>query len=99
DLARNLHDGVLQTLAIVQRRSTDTDLVRLAREQDRDLRNFLFGDGRLGGADGDLGTALRTVAARFEDTYGIRAEVLVPFDLPPLDPDQVDAITRAVGEA
>jgi signal transduction histidine kinase len=99
ELARNLHDGVLQTLAIVQRRSTDTDLVRLAREQDRDLRNYLFGDGRLGGKPDDLGTALRAVAARFEDTFGVRAEVLVPFDLPGLTDDHVEAITRAVGEA
>lgn len=99
EVARNLHDGVLQTLALVQRRSTDADLVRLAREQDRDLRRFLFGDGQLGGDTEDLGAALRTVSARFEDTYGVRAEVLVPFDLPRLDPTQVEAITRAVGEA
>jgi signal transduction histidine kinase len=97
--ARNLHDGVLQTLAVVQRRSTDADLVRLAREQDRDLRRFLFGDGQLGSSADDLGTALRATAARFEDTYGVRAEVLVPFDLPKLSPDRVEVITRAVGEA
>jgi len=99
EVARSLHDGVLQTLAIVQRRSTDADLVRLAREQDRDLRKFLFEGGRLGGKSDDLGTALRAVAARFEDTFGVRAEVLVPFDLPPLRAAHVEAITRAVGEA
>ena len=99
ELARNLHDGVLQTLAIVQRRSSDADLVRLAREQDRDLRNYLFGGGRLGGGSDDLGEALRSVAARFEDTFGVRAEVLVPFDLPSVSAEIVEAITRAVGEA
>jgi len=99
ELARSLHDGVLQTLAVVQRRSTDADLVRLAREQDRDLRKFLFEGGRLGGKSDDLGTALRSVAARFEDTFGVRVEVLVPFDLPPLRAAHVEAITRAVGEA
>ena len=99
EVARNLHDGVLQTLAIVQRRSEDQDLVRLAREQDRDLRNFLFGNGRLGGKSDDLGAALRTVAARFEDSFNVRAEVLVPFDLPKVRREQVEAITRAVGEA
>ena len=99
ELARNLHDGVLQTLAIVQRRSSDDDLVRLAREQDRDLRRFLFGDGKLGGQANDLGTALRAVAAQFEDSFGLRADVLVPFDLPKLERLQVETLTRAVGEA
>lgn len=99
EVARNLHDGVLQTLAIVQRRSNDPDLVRLAREQDRDLRAFLYGDVLPGAAAEDLGAALRAASARFEDAYGVRVEVLVPFDLPRLDPAQVEAITRAVGEA
>ena len=99
ELARRLHDGVLQTLAVVQRRSTDEDLVRLAREQDRDLRRFLFGVEEQATDPRDLVAALRAVAARFEDDYGVRAEVLAPFPLPKLRGEEVDALRRAVGEA
>jgi signal transduction histidine kinase len=99
EIARDLHDGVLQTLAVIQRRSSEEDLVRLAREQDRDLRRFLFGVGKPGADTSDLGTALRSVGARVEDAFGIRTEVLVPFDVPRLSAGQVEAISGAVGEA
>ena len=104
ELARTLHDGVLQTLALVERRAGDPALARLAREQERELREFLFGapagsvsTDQPGAVD--LGSALRAAAARFENRYGGRVQVLVADDLPPLSPSQVEAIAGAVGEA
>jgi signal transduction histidine kinase len=99
-LARRLHDGVLQTLALVERRSDDEQLARLARDQERELRGLLFGapDRALIGA-GALGDALRAAADRHERRYGGRVEVLVPDDLPYLDAEVIDALGGAVGEA
>ena len=39
------------------------------------------------------------MAARVEDSFGIRTEVLIPFDLPSLNEHQVGAVIGAVGEA
>jgi signal transduction histidine kinase len=99
-IARRLHDGVLQTLALVERRADDPQLARLARDQERDLRRFLFGvaDTQVVGA-GALGDALRAAADRHERHHGGRVEVLVPDDLPDLGAEVVDAFAGAVGEA
>jgi signal transduction histidine kinase len=99
EVARTLHDGVLQTLAVVERRATDPALARLAREQERELRGWLFGAGRPAGVVVDVGSALRAAAARFEDAFGGRASVLVADDLPMLEPAAVAALTGAAGEA
>lgn len=97
EMARTLHDGVLQTLALVERRATDPALARLARDQERELRGYLFGDRQA--TPHDLGAALRTCAARFEQAFGGRVEVLVPDDIPKLASTTVEAIAGAVGEA
>jgi signal transduction histidine kinase len=99
EVARTLHDGVLQTLAVVERRATDPALSRLAREQERELRDWLFGAAQPAGVVADVGAALRAAAARFEDAFGGRAQVLVADDLPPLEPAVVAALTGAAGEA
>lgn len=97
EVARTLHDGVLQTLAVVQRRASDPDLARLARDQERELRAWLAGD--LTATAPDLGAALRAAAARVEDVHGLRATVVVADDVPDVAPAVVAAVAGAVGEA
>jgi signal transduction histidine kinase len=96
EVATTLHDGVLQTLAVVQRRSEDPELAGLARDQERELRDFLAG---ASGAPTSLAGALRAAASTFETRYGGRAHVVIGED-PPRLPDEVrDAVAGAVGEA
>jgi signal transduction histidine kinase len=102
EIARTLHDGVLQTLAIVQRRAGDAgddDTVRLAHDQERELREYLFGAPSALGGGGDLGGRLRAAAARYEDRYGGTARVVVAEDVPGLPDAVADALAGAVGEA
>ena len=100
EVARQLHDGVLQTLAVVERRTDDPQLARLARDQEQDLRTYLFGvpDTSVVGA-GALGDALRHAARRCESAFSIRTEVLVPDDLPEVSGDVIEVLAGAVGEA
>jgi signal transduction histidine kinase len=101
EVARTLHDGVLQTLAIIERRVDDQQLARLAREQERDLREYLFGIGATAqpGGAGDVGPALRAAAATFEDRFAGRAHVVLAPDLPTFAADRVEALAGAVSEA
>jgi len=100
EVARTLHDGVLQTLAVVQRRSTDPELGTLAREQELELRAYLAGDRSPVDTIDELGAALRRVAARVERRDGLHIEVLmVDEDHPPVAAAVVEAVAGAVGEA
>jgi signal transduction histidine kinase len=95
DLARALHDGVLQTLSVVQRRSTDAELAALARRQELELRGYLFGIPN----DDSLLVSLRDVARRHEEVTGTRVTVVCPDDIDSVDSDLVDALRGAVTEA
>ena len=72
EVAATLHDGVLQTLAVVARRSADVlpDVAALARRTDRELRLWLFGEGDV---DHDLEAALRRAA----QDVGVRHDLQV----------------------
>ena len=97
DVARTLHDGVLQTLAVVQRRTTDAELAGLARDQERELRAWIAGDTT--GTAPDLATALRDAARRVEEVHGLRSTVVVAEDLPAVAAATAAAVAGAVGEA
>ena len=96
EVARTLHDGVLQTLAVIQRRSDDSELVDLARIQELELREYLFGAAPV---ETDLASGLRAAARRAEQRYGMRVNVITAPDLPVGAEPDIHAICGAVGEA
>lgn len=96
EMARTLHDGVLQTLALVERRADDSALARLARDQERELRAYLFGDQQ---APQTLAAGLRHCASKFEERFTGRVDVIVGDGTETLRRDIVDAVVGAAGEA
>jgi signal transduction histidine kinase len=98
EMARKLHDGVLQTLAFVERRAGDPELAKLARETERDLRDYLAGSGATSGEVDFIG-ALRRLAAQCEDRFGPRVSVVVADDLPALPSSTQSVLVGVVTEA
>jgi signal transduction histidine kinase len=80
-MAAHLHDSVLQTLALIQRNADDPRrTVTLARQQERELRSWLYG-----GADAraaTLSSAVRAIEDEVEASYDVRVEVVVVGDAP-----------------
>jgi signal transduction histidine kinase len=96
DLAARIHDGVLQTLALIQRDREDAPRVAaLARRQERELRQVLYGADDAS-ADG-FRAALTAGCADVEDLTGVRIEVVAVGDRP-WGPD-VEAVVLAAREA
>ncbi|HEX3427109.1 MAG TPA: ATP-binding protein [Acidimicrobiales bacterium] len=96
-IARDLHDGVLQTLALIERRSDSADIAQLARDQERDLRSYLFGDRSNAGT---LRAQLDRAAARAERAWpGMAVTVTVTDDVPPVPPGLGEPVVGAATEA
>jgi len=96
DVAAHLHDSVLQTLALIQKHSGDGRTVStLARAQERDLRQWLYGDVAPG--ESTVASALRAAAGEVEDAHGIPVEVVNVGDTPSSDPTK--ALVNAAREA
>lgn len=76
ELAAMVHDQVLHTLALILRNAHDvTTVQRLARGQERSLRNWLYKPAA--SPTERLAAALEEAAAEIEDTYAVTVETVV----------------------
>jgi phage shock protein PspC (stress-responsive transcriptional regulator) len=100
DIAAHLHDSVLQTLAIIQRRADQPkEIVTLARRQERELRAWLY-DGTQVRGEGQarsIGEAIEAVADDVERDFGVRVDVVKVGDCP-VD-QRSEALVAAAREA
>jgi signal transduction histidine kinase len=96
ELAAMIHDQVLHTLALIQRNSADIkEVQRLARGQERSLRNWLYKP--TASPTERFAAALEQAAAEVEDTYAITVETVVVGDTE--CDDRVAALVAAAREA
>src|SRR6478736_8717111 len=80
EVAAHLHDSVLQTLTLIQKRADDPrEIAALARRQERELRDWLAGNGA-GSAEASFAAALRAIAEAVEDERRVVVEVVVVGD-------------------
>ena len=99
NVAAHLHDSVLQTLTLIERSAGDeAAVIRLARNQERELRAWLF-DPQSTRADAPTTYAslLRALQGEIENDYGVTVELVTVGDVDA--DDRVLALVAAAREA
>ena len=96
EIAAHLHDSVLQTLALIQKNAhSPSDVTRLARAQERELREWIYQDSAH--SSGALVERVKAVCAEAEDLYGQAVEVVAVGDAELTE--HSSALVQAVREA
>jgi signal transduction histidine kinase len=80
EMAAHLHDSVLQTLALIQRSDDPVRMGLLARHQEGELRDWLYGNMPLDGVD-LVSTALRGIASKVEQDHQVPVDVVTVGDI------------------
>jgi signal transduction histidine kinase len=101
DMAARVHDSVLQTLALIQRRAEHPQqVIQLARAQERELRAWLFDGQAPGSLDGQgmtLAAGIRLIQQEVEAKHEVQVEAVTVGDCE-LD-DDLRALLAAAREA
>jgi len=98
DIAARVHDSVLQTLALIQRRADDPQkVVQLARLQERELRSWLFEGRDPAETDITVAAGVRQIQQDVESRYGVPVEAVTVGDCE-LD-ENLNALLAAAREA
>lgn len=93
EIAAHLHDSVLQTLALIQQKADPaSEASRLARAQERELRDWLFAGSP--GASANLADELRRIAAVIEQEYAAHIDVVSAGQSPDSVPDALLGAAR-----
>jgi len=93
EIAAHLHDSVLQTLALIQNRAgASSEVARIARAQERELREWLYAGA--GTPDSDLATELRDFAAALELDFAVRIDVVTVGETPERSGGEIAASAR-----
>ena len=94
-MAARVHDSVLQTLTLIQRRADDPrEVTRLARAEERALRSWLYAPV---GPSGSLAAALAEVVAETETDYDVRIDLVTVGDA--MVDERLAALVAATREA
>ncbi|MFJ8626875.1 PspC domain-containing protein [Kitasatospora sp. NPDC093550] len=99
EIAAHIHDSVLHTLTLIQRRAEDPkEVLRLARSQERELRLWLYRPEAAAEAAPDtMAETLRAAVAEVEDRHGVQVELVIVGDCP-MD-EKIAAQMQAAREA
>ena len=98
DIASRVHDSVLQTLALIQRRADDPQkVIQLARLQERELRSWLFEGRDPADSDVTFAAGVRQIQQDVESRYGVPVEAVMVGDCE-LD-ENLSALVAAAREA
>ncbi len=98
-LVAHVHDSVLQTLTLIEKASASpTDVIRLARAQERELRWWLFSlDGERDQPSDSLAQQLRLVENEVEQNYDVTVELVIVGDCS--GDERITALVAATREA
>jgi signal transduction histidine kinase len=97
-MVAHLHDSVLQTLTLIERAAAnECDVVRLARNQERELRQWLFSPETVTDASTSFVGLVGAIEHDVENDYGVRVELVTVGDCVP--DERVTALVAAGREA